>query len=110
MTTATISPAVDGKERVFALLSENKDKITAFGVKRIGLFGSFVRGEQRQDSDVDVLVDFDPKQKTFHNFMHLAFFLEELFGRKVELVTRESLSPYIGPHILREVQYAEAAS
>jgi len=110
MTATAISPVRDGKERVFALLTENKDKITAFGVKRIGLFGSFVRGEQRQDSDIDLLVDFEREQKTFQNFMHLAFFLEELLGRKVELVTRESLSPYIGPHILREVQYAEVAN
>jgi hypothetical protein len=55
---------------------------------------------------VDILVEFDPDQKTFDNFMQLAFFLEDLFDRKVDLITTESLSPYLGPHILREVEYA----
>lgn len=110
MTTITVSPTLKGKERIFALLAANKNQITAFGVKRLGLFGSFVRGEQHPGSDIDLLVDFDPKLKTFHNFMDLSFFLEELLGARVELVTRESLSPYIGPHILREVQYGDLNS
>jgi len=60
------------------------------------------RGEARDDSDVDFLVEFAPGRKSFDAFMELAFLLEELTGRRVELVTTESLSPYIGPHILRE--------
>jgi predicted nucleotidyltransferase len=82
-----------------------RDRIKALGVKRLGLFGSFVRMQQDRDSDIDVLVEFEPSQKTFDNFIHLAFFLEELFGRRVELVTPEALSPYIGPHIMQEVEY-----
>ena len=74
-------------------------------MRRLGLFGSFVREEPRSESDVDVLVEFEPGRKTFDAFMQLAFFLETLFGRRVELVTSESLSPYIGPHILREMEY-----
>jgi predicted nucleotidyltransferase len=74
-------------------------------VKRCGLFGSFARGEQHGQSDVDLLVEFEEGQKSFDNFMHLIFFLEEVFGRKVEVITPESLSPYVGPHILREVEY-----
>jgi predicted nucleotidyltransferase len=53
---------------------------------------------------VDLLVDFIPEQKTFDNFMELSFFLEELLGRKVELVTPQSLSKFIAPHILNEVE------
>ncbi|GAB4469791.1 MAG: hypothetical protein OHK0037_28210 [Elainellaceae cyanobacterium] len=56
---------------------------------------------------MDILVAFDPDQKTFDNFIHLSFFLEDLFGRAVDLITVESLSPYIGPHILDEVEYLE---
>ena len=97
---------VQTKDELFASLSENREKLLDFGVKRCGLFGSFVRGQLSVQSDIDILVEFEPDKKTFDNFMHLAFFLEDLFGRKVDLVTTESLSPYIGPHILREVEYA----
>ncbi|HEU4594024.1 MAG TPA: nucleotidyltransferase family protein [Pyrinomonadaceae bacterium] len=97
---------VESKEQVFDLLRQAQPQLRRFGVKRCGVFGSFVRGEQNDESDVDILVEFDAGQKTFDNFMRLAFFLEDLFGRKVELFTPESLSPYIGPHILREAEYA----
>ena len=85
-------------------------EIRSLEVKRVGLFGSFLRGEQRADSDIDLLVEFRSGEKTFDSFMRLAFFLEELLGRSVELVTPESLSPYIGPHILEEVVYVSFGS
>jgi predicted nucleotidyltransferase len=97
---------VQTKDQVLARLREAQAELRRFGVKRCGVFGSFVRNESRDQSDVDILVEFEPDQKTFDNFMHLAFFLEELFGRQVDLITTEALSPYIGPHILREVEYA----
>jgi predicted nucleotidyltransferase len=81
-----------------------------FGVKRWGVFGSFARDQQDTRSDVDILVEFEQGKKSFDNFMELAFFLEDQVGRKVELVTPESLAPYIGPHILREVEYASITS
>ena len=96
---------VKDKQEVFALLAENEAELRRLGVRRCGLFGSFARGEQEGRSDVDILVEFEPGRKTFDSFMALAFFLEDLFGRKVDLLTPESLSPYIGPHILREVEY-----
>ena len=66
----------------------------------LALFGSVVRNEARADSDVDLLVEFAPGQKSFDRFMALADLLERSLGRSVELVTTEALSPYIGPHIL----------
>jgi predicted nucleotidyltransferase len=96
---------VQDKQEIFALLVENESQLRRLGVRRCGLFGSFARGEQNERSDVDILVEFEAEQKTFDNFMALAFYLEDLFGRKVDLLTPESLSPYIGPHILREVEY-----
>jgi predicted nucleotidyltransferase len=69
-----------------------------------------VRGEQHPDSDIDLLVEFEAGQKTFDAFMELSFLLEEVFQRRIELVTVESLSPYIGPHILKEVEYAALAA
>ncbi|MBI4320433.1 MAG: nucleotidyltransferase family protein [Chloroflexi bacterium] len=98
--------AVHSKEEVLSLLQEHQPELRRLGVRRCGLFGSFVRNQARHQSDVDILVEFEPNQKTFDRFMQLAFFLEDLFGRKVDLITTESLSPYIGPHILREVEYA----
>lgn len=77
-----------------------------FGVKRIGIFGSFARGEEREDSDLDVLVVFEEGQKTFDNYMDLKFFLEDLFGRKVDLVTEKALKPQLKDIILKGVVYA----
>ena len=53
---------------------------------------------------------FQPDRKTFDNFVQLAVFLEELLGRKVEVVTTDALSPYLGPHILEEVEYVSLSS
>jgi predicted nucleotidyltransferase len=77
-----------------------------FGVKRIGIFGSFARGEEREDSDLDVLVIFEEGQKTFDNYMDLKFYLEDLFGRKVDLVTEKALKPQLKDIILKDVVYA----
>lgn len=79
-------------------------------MRRCGIFGSFLRGQQQPESDVDVFVEFDPQRKTFDNFMGLVFFLEELFGREVDLLTPESFSPYLGPSILREVEYVSLSA
>ena len=96
---------IHNKEDIVQILRNHTQAIQAYGVQRYGLFGSFVRNEQRANSDIDILVEFDPDKKTFDNFMNLAFFLEDILGRKVDLITRESLSPYIGPRILQEVEY-----
>ena len=77
-----------------------------YGVKRIGFFGSFVRSEQKETSDIDILVEFEKGAKTFDNYMNLKFFLEEVFGRKVDLVIIDALKPDIKDRILKEVKYA----
>ena len=92
------------KEDIISAIQVNRDKIKAFGVKKLGLFGSFVREQQRPGSDIDLLVEFYPEHKTFDNFIHLSFFLEELLQQPVELVTTESLSPYLSPYIIEEVE------
>lgn len=96
---------VQTKEQIFVLINQYQLRLNDLDVRRVGLFGSFLKKQQTQQSDVDVLVEFESGQKTFDNFMHLSFFLEEFFGRKVDLVTPESLSPYIKPRILAEVEY-----
>lgn len=96
---------VSTKADVLEALKKNKMKLKSFGVRRFSLFGSFLYDVANSDSDVDLLVEFEPDHKTFTNFINLVFFLEELFERRVEVVTVESLSPHIGPHILREVEH-----
>jgi uncharacterized protein len=98
------------KEDVLTVLKQNQSRLRDLGVRRIGLFGSFVRGEQQPDSDIDLLVEFEQGRKTFDSFMELSFFLEDLMQQRTELVTLESLSPYLGPHILRKVEYAALAA
>lgn len=92
------------KEQVVERLERVREQIQALGVKRIALFGSVLRGQAGGDSDVDLLVTFDPERKTFRNFISLSFLLEEVLQRRVEVVTAEALSPFIGPHILREAE------
>lgn len=94
------------KNSILRALTENSGRLQDYGVNRIGLFGSYVRNEAKPDSDIDLLVDIRKEKKTFSNFMKLNYFLEELLHKKVELVTLQSLSPYIGPHILKTVEYA----
>ena len=101
---------IKSKQDILNVLAQNELLPRALGVQRIGLFGSFVRGEQHPDSDIDLLVEFAPGRKTFDTFMELSFFLEEVMQRRIELVTVESLSPYVGPHILKEVEYAALAA
>ena len=95
------------KKEVLEILEENLGEIKKFGVKRLGLFGSFVRGEQKGERDIDILVEFEKGKKTFDNYMELKFFLEKLLKCKVDLVISEALKPRIKPHIMREVEYAK---
>jgi len=98
------------KENVLELIRSNQDKIRSYGVRKLGLFGSFVRGEQKPESDIDLLVEFQQDKKSFDNFIQLAFFLEEILESRVELITIDALSPYIGPHIIKEVEYVNFSS
>jgi len=93
-------------ESIMKKLAENMDKIKEYGVKRIGVFGSYVRGKQRIGSDIDLLVEFEQGKKTFDNYMELKFFLEELFKCKVDLVLKEAIKPDLKEYILGSVQYA----
>jgi hypothetical protein len=101
---------VQTKDEILMRLQDHEAQLRKLGVRRMGLFGSFVRGQQAPDSDVDVLLEFEPGEKTFDKFMQISFLLEEILGRPVELVTTEALSPYLGPHILNEAEDVLAAA
>ena len=94
-------------EIILQKIKENEDEIRRYGVSRVGLFGSFARGEQREGSDVDLLVEFDKGKKTFRNFIGFSEYIEGILGKKVEVLTPESVSPYIAPYIQQEVKYVE---
>ena len=98
------------REQVAEILAASESEIRALGVARLALFGSVLRGDARPDSDVDFLVQFSPGAKTFDRFLALSELLEERLGHRVDLVTTEALSPFIGPHILAEAQDVLRAS
>jgi uncharacterized protein len=85
-------------------LGECREEIRSLGVIRLALFGSVLRGQARPQSDVDVLVQFAPGEKSYDRFLALSDLLESRLGRPVELVTTEALSPFIGPRILADAQ------
>lgn len=93
------------KENIISLLYENKKILRSFGASRIGLFGSFAAETNKKDSDIDLLVEFEPGKKNFKNYTGAYLFLKELFQKDIDFLTPESLSPYIGPHILKSVEY-----
>ena len=92
--------------KAIEILRNHKQEIKRrFAVRRIGLFGSSIRGEETKESDIDILVEFE--DPTFRNFMNLAFFLEDIFGRRVDLLTPEGISHRIRPYVEKEVVWAD---
>jgi predicted nucleotidyltransferase len=90
-------------EDIKRILLQNKAELRKrFKVKTIGVFGSYVRGEQKRQSDVDVLVEFEEPVGLFE-FMDLEMYLTGLLGVKVDLVSKKALKPHIGERILKEV-------
>lgn len=87
-------------------LEEKKEYIKrAFHIKEIGIFGSFIRGEQTESSDIDVLVEFESGHKDFFNYMRLKNYLEELLGRDVDLVIKNAVKSRLRERIFSEVEY-----
>ncbi|HIH22750.1 TPA: nucleotidyltransferase family protein [Candidatus Micrarchaeota archaeon] len=92
-------------DKKIELIEKHKQELAKdYKVKKIGVFGSYVRGEQRKKSDIDILVDFSETPGLF-KFVALGLRLTELLGVKVDLVTKNSLKPNIGKQILKEVVY-----
>jgi len=94
------------KKIIMRSIQDNLSEIKRYGIRRIGVFGSFVRSSQNEKSDIDVLVEFYPGRKSFDNYMDLKFFLEKLLRRKVDLVIKDAVKPRIRTYILKEVLYA----
>ncbi|MFO7791073.1 MAG: nucleotidyltransferase family protein [Bacteroidota bacterium] len=95
------------KEYILSSIKSKETEFSIYGIKSIGLFGSYARDEQSEDSDIDILIDFEPEKENFDNYMAVYDIIEKLFkNQRVEIVTKNGLSPYIGPKILNEVKYA----
>ena len=91
-------------KKIIRTIENNKDYLNKYGVKKIGLFGSFLKGNQNRKSDIDFIVKFD--KATFDNYMDLKFLLEKLFHKKVDLVTEKSLKPALR-YVKKEAMYAK---
>ncbi|VUT24181.1 MAG: Nucleotidyltransferase domain protein [Candidatus Methanolliviera sp. GoM_asphalt] len=93
-------------EIVKILKLHNIEMRKKFKIKEIGVFGSYVRGEQTEKSDIDILVEFEDNYKTFDNYMELKFFLEVILNAKIDLVIKTTIRDEIKQNILSEVTYA----
>ena len=94
---------IPNKEFIKQPLVDNRKALRKYGVKRIGLFGSYVRGTPTAASDIDFLVELE--RLTFRDYMGLALFLEDLFKKDVDLLTPTSIKPGIKPYVEREIEY-----
>jgi hypothetical protein len=92
-------------DQIKKTLSEHKEELKRnYQVKDIGIFGSYVRGEQKKKSDVDILVEFEESSKlSLLDFIELENYLSDMLGVKVDLVEKGTLKPRIGKHVLDEV-------
>ncbi|MEJ5172227.1 MAG: nucleotidyltransferase family protein [Hydrogenothermaceae bacterium] len=91
-------------KEIISIIKKHKGKlIKEYGVKEIALFGSYIRGEEREDSDIDILVEFDEKSDVdLIKFINMELYLSNLLGKKVDLVEKSSLKPRISKYILQE--------
>lgn len=94
---------------IMNLMNEHMDSIDKFHIKKIGIFGSYVRDEQTNDSDVDILVEFEDNQETLDNYMDLKFYLEDLFNRRVDVVISDVIKGALKKSIVESVKYAKGA-
>ncbi len=94
-----------GPEQILKVIEAHRQEIKGFGVRRLGLFGSATRSEATETSDLDFLVEMEPK--TFDSYMDLKEFLEQLFRCKVDLVVKEALKPRLRGPILKETIYTQ---
>ena len=98
-----MKPGVLSKNEIEQTLRNQEDRLREYSVKWLGLFGSYVKGAAREDSDIDLLVEF--KKLSFDNYMGLRIFLEDLFEKKIDLVISNSVKPRLRPIIEKEVEY-----
>ncbi len=92
------------RDEALQILKSHKQELAKFDVKSLAIFGSVARDEAGPESDVDILVEFS-KTPSFDGYMELKFFLEDILGRSVDLVTHDALKPRIRPYVEKELLY-----
>ncbi len=93
-----------GQEEILTILQQHRETIRSYGVRRLGLFGSYARGEATEASDLDFVVEFETK--SFDVYMNLKEFLEGLFGCRVDLVLGDAIKLWLRATILEEAVHA----
>jgi predicted nucleotidyltransferase len=92
-------------QEIVSFLAEHKTEIQEkFGATRIGLAGSYARGDATEERDIDIVVELQSKNK-FRSFFYLLYFLQDAFGKRVDLVTESSLKPLVKKAILKDILY-----
>ena len=94
----------NSKKEILSILGANEAKIKSFGVRELSLFGSSVRGEEKPQSDLDFIVEFE--KKSFDSYMDLKLFLEDIFDLPVDLVLADGIKPRLRAAILKEAIHA----
>ena len=93
------------KEEILKILEQLKEEmVDKYKIERIGLFGSFIKGGQKENSDIDILVEFG-KEADLFDFLGLSLFLEEALKQKVDVVSKASLREELRESVLKEVAY-----
>ncbi len=95
-------------QEIMEFLQQNTDVLHKFGVKNIALFGSYTKDQAARKSDIDLLVEFKPGNKTFDNYMDLKFYLEDNLNKDVDLVTKDSLKEELKSQILGSAKYVKS--
>jgi len=95
------------RQEILAKLRENEAALRARGVSHAALFGSHARDDARADSDIDIMVEFDPAERiTVFNYAGLRDYIAGLFDGPVDVVSREGLKRYVRPAVMTDVIYA----
>ena len=101
---------IQTKEAIIQTILSHKDALRSYAIESIGLFGSYKKETHNNDSDIDLLIEFLPQKKTFKNYTGAYLFLKDSSITNIDCITPESLSPYIGPHILNQVEYVSISN
>jgi predicted nucleotidyltransferase len=96
-----------GRDDIVAKLRVTEPVLRARGIRRAAIFGSIARGEDRPDSDIDILVEFEPGHEgSIYEYMNLKEYIASLFGRPVDVIDRRALKPHLRAPVARDTLYA----
>jgi uncharacterized protein len=92
------------KKEIIKKIEKEKEKLKKVKVKKIGLFGSYVKGNPRENSDIDFIIEF--KEINADNYFSVLFLLQKMFNKKIDLVIESDLKPEL-KYVLGETEYAK---